>query len=97
MFLTLPTRADWPGDHSVGRVGDRQRLEIGLAGRFFAKPYWPPSGAKKTGIRLCRSAHNPVGVVARIAKLRTRSPAGERQVSYDPASAMSRPPLKPIA
>jgi hypothetical protein len=36
-------------------------------------------------------AHNSFGAVVMIAKLRTRSPAGERQVSHSPASAI-RPP-----
>jgi hypothetical protein len=46
------------------------------------------SGASTTGIRLCSSAHNSFGVVVITAKLRTHSPAGERQFSHNPASAI---------
>jgi NAD(P)-dependent dehydrogenase (short-subunit alcohol dehydrogenase family) len=41
------------------------------------------------GIRLWSSAHSSFGVVVTIAKLRTHSPAGERQFSQSPASAIS--------
>jgi hypothetical protein len=37
---------------------------------------------------LCSSAHNSLGFVVMIAKLRIRSPVGERQFSHKPASAM---------
>src|SRR6516162_9348334 len=37
------------------------------------------SGPSTTGIRLCSSAHSSLGVVVMIAKLRTLSPAGQRQ------------------
>ena len=45
-----------------------------------------------TGIRLWSSAHNSFGVAVTIVKLRTRSPAGERQVSHNPAIPISRRP-----
>ena len=55
------------------------------------------SGLSTTGIRLCSSAQSSFGVVVAIVKLRIRSPAGERQVSHNPAMAMRPPPLRPIA
>jgi hypothetical protein len=47
-------------------------------------------GFKTTGIRLCSSAHNSFGVVVMMVKLRILSPAGERQVSHNPAMPISR-------
>jgi hypothetical protein len=48
------------------------------------------SGFKTTGIRLCSSAHNSFGVVVVVmVKLRILSPAGERQVSHNPAMPIS--------
>jgi hypothetical protein len=44
-----------------------------------------------------RSAHNSFGTVVTIVKLRILSPAGERQVSHKPASAMSRRSASAIA
>jgi hypothetical protein len=41
------------------------------------------------GMRLCSSAHNSFGCVVTIAKLRMRSPAGDRQFSHNPASAIN--------
>jgi hypothetical protein len=39
-------------------------------------------------VRLCSSAHSSFDAVVTIAKLRTHSPAGERQFSHSPASAI---------
>jgi hypothetical protein len=41
-------------------------------------------------MRWCNSAHNAFGVVVMMAKLRTHSPAGERQFSHKPAKAIRR-------
>ncbi len=46
-------------------------------------------------MRLWSSAHNSFGVT--IVKLRTRSPAGERHVSHNPAIAISRLSASAIA
>jgi hypothetical protein len=46
------------------------------------------SGFRITGVRLWILAHNWFGTVVTVAKLRTHSPAGERQFSHKPASAM---------
>jgi hypothetical protein len=43
------------------------------------------AGPRTTGIRLCSSGHSSFGVVVTMVKLRT---AGERQLSYCPASAI---------
>ena len=45
-------------------------------------------GFSITGMRVWISAHNSFGTVVMIAKLRTHSPAGERQFSHKPANAM---------
>jgi hypothetical protein len=50
------------------------------------------SGVNTMGIRLCSRAHNSFGTVVTIVNLRMRSPAGERQVSHNPAIAISRRP-----
>jgi hypothetical protein len=55
------------------------------------------SGFKTTGIRSCSSAHSSFGAVVTIAKLRTHSPAGERQFSHRPANAISLPSASPTA
>ena len=55
------------------------------------------SGLRTTGMRLCNSAHNSFGVVVMIAKLRTHSPAGERQFSHRPANAIRLPLASAIA
>jgi hypothetical protein len=49
------------------------------------------------GMRLCSSAHNSFGAVVTTAKLRTYSPAGERQFSQTPASAIRPRLLSAIA
>jgi hypothetical protein len=48
-------------------------------------------------MRLCSSAHSSFGVVVMIAKLRTHSPAAERQFSYKLARAISRRSASAIA
>ena len=48
-------------------------------------------------MRLWISAHNWFGTVVTIAKLRTRSPAGECQFSHKPASAISPPAFSAIS
>jgi hypothetical protein len=53
------------------------------------------SGAMIAGMRLCSSAHNSLGAVVTIAKLRVRSAAGERQFSHNPASAIRPLPRIP--
>jgi hypothetical protein len=50
------------------------------------------SGPRTTSIRLCNSAHNSFGIVVITAKVRTHSPAGERQFSHNPASAIKSDP-----
>ena len=50
----------------------------------------PASGFSTTGMRLWSSAHNSFGVVVMMVKLRILSPAGERQVSHNPAMPISR-------
>ena len=48
------------------------------------------SDPRITGIRLCNSVNSWLGVVVTMAKLRTHSPAGERQFSHTPANAIRR-------
>jgi hypothetical protein len=40
-------------------------------------------------MRLCSSPHSSFGVVVMMAKVRTHSPAGDRQFSHRPANAIS--------
>jgi hypothetical protein len=48
-------------------------------------------------MRLWSSAHNSFGWVVMIVKLRILSPAGERQVSHNPAMPISRRSFSAIA
>jgi hypothetical protein len=43
-----------------------------------------------TGMRSCTGASSVLAAVVTIAKLRNRSPAGDRQLSHNPAIAISR-------
>jgi hypothetical protein len=55
------------------------------------------SGFSTAGMRLWSSAHNSFGRVVMMVKLRILSPAGERQVSHNPAMAISRRSASAIA
>src|SRR5262249_61404923 len=55
------------------------------------------SRARTTGMRSCSSAHSSFDLVVTIAKLRTHSPAGERQFSHKPASAIRHRSASAIA
>jgi len=48
-------------------------------------------------MRLWSSAHNSLGLVVMMVKLRILSPAGERQVSHNPAMLISRRSASAIA
>ncbi|HEY2540398.1 MAG TPA: hypothetical protein VGI28_13050 [Stellaceae bacterium] len=81
VFQAVDARAHRPTRHPLGRVRREQRLLLARFGWFLA-------GASTTGIRLCSSAQSAFGGQVTSAKLRTHSPAAERQFSHNPASAM---------
>ena len=89
LFLTLPTRA-LTGQHVIAPEGYGARRDLSWRGSAGSSPSQAGhvSGPRTTGIRLCSSAHSSFGVVVTIAKLRTHSPAGERQFSHSPANAI---------
>ena len=87
LFLTLPTRA----------LTGQKRLQLRNIRRLFAKPHRPRVGLEDHWHPVCNSAHSPFGTVVMIVKLRTRSPAGERQVSHRPAIPISRRSVNAIA
>src|SRR5262249_55169381 len=98
LFLTLLTR--WlTGQHVISSDG------YGLSMPFSRPPSTGSSpsqagqvsGFRITGMRLWISPHSSLGLVVMIAKLRTHSPAGERQFSHRPANAIRRRSASAIA
>jgi hypothetical protein len=98
LFLTLPTRA-LTGQQVMASEGKGASRDFSRASSAGCSPSHSghASGARIAGIRLCSAAHSSFGSVVMIAKLRTRSPAGERQLSHSPASAISLRSAKGIA
>jgi hypothetical protein len=90
VFDIADADAHRPANHLIGRAGGEQRLELGHVGRLFAEPHRPCLGRQNHGHPLCSSAHNSVGMVVMLVKLRILSPADERQVSHNPAMPISR-------
>jgi hypothetical protein len=76
----------WPANHLIGRTGGEQRLELGYVGRLFAEPTPAMSRASKQRDEpdTCSEPQSSAG------GLRILSPAGERQVSHNPAMPISR-------
>jgi hypothetical protein len=97
ILYVADARADRPADHVVAGIGGEQSLQIFWIGRLLAEPDRPGLGGSTTGIRLWSSAHKAFGFVVAIVKLRMRSLSGERQVSHNPAIAIRRLPLRPMA
>jgi hypothetical protein len=89
LFLTLPIRAP-TGQEIIASDGHGTRRALSWRGSAGSSPSQAGhvSGSRTTGIRLCSSAHSSFGVIVMVAKLRTLSPAGERQFSHSPARAM---------
>jgi len=90
VILDVPDAGvDGPARHSPGRVGREQGLEAVRVGRLLPQPRRPCPRGKNHRHPVVKLAHSSLGVVVVIAKLRTLSPPGERQVSHNPASAIS--------
>src|SRR5262252_7690844 len=89
LFLTLPTRT-LTGQHVISSDGKGASRALSWHGSTGSSPSHVDhaSAPRTTGIRLCNSAHSSLGVVVTMAKLRTHSPAGERQFSQSPANAI---------
>src|ERR1700730_18348997 len=81
-------RAHRPADYITGRVGGSRDLSCGSSAGSSPSHTGHASGFRVTGMRLWISAHNSLGVVVMIAKLRTHSPTSECQFFHKPASAM---------
>src|SRR6516164_2846779 len=91
LFLTLPTRV-LTGQLVISSAGQgaSKAFKRGKSAASSPSQAGHVSGPRTTGIRSWSSAHSSFGLVVTIAKLRTHSPAGERQFSHSPAKAMRR-------
>jgi len=89
LFLTLPTRA-LTSQQVIPSDGYGARRALSWPGSVGSSPSQTGqvSGPKTTGIRSWSSAQSSFAAVVTIAKLRTHSPAGERQFSHKPANAI---------
>jgi hypothetical protein len=80
LFLTLPTR--WlTGQHVISSDGYGPNMPFSRVASAGSSPSHAGQAAGFR-MRLWISAHSSLGVVVMIAKLRTHSPAGERQFSH---------------
>jgi hypothetical protein len=89
LFFTFPTRV-LTGQQVISSDGYGARRALSSCGSDGSSPSQARHASRPmtAGIRLCSSAHSSLGFVVMTAKLRTHSPAGERQFSHSPASAI---------
>ena len=81
LLLTLPIRR-LTGQQVIASDGNEASSALSWRGSdgSSAGGVGHASDPRTTGIRLCNSAHSSLGEVVTMAKLRTHSPAGERQL-----------------